>query len=249
MNGLISLARDPNAWAALAALTGLEIVLGIDNLVFVSVLTNSLPEPMRAPARRIGLAAALLLRLAVLSLAVFLVGLTRPVLTMMNHGFSWRDVILGGGGLFLVWKATREIHDAVDPKAGHGEAARGRAPTFISAVGQVILLDLVFSIDSIVTAVGMTDQISIMAMAVMIAMILMLIASGPLSAFIRKNPTFVMLALGFLLMIGMTLMAEAFGVHVPKGYIYAAMGFSVFVESLNMLVRSRTHSGKPEERL
>ncbi|HVY35279.1 MAG TPA: TerC family protein [Caulobacteraceae bacterium] len=245
MNGLISLASDPNAWAALAALAGLEIVLGIDNLVFVSVLTNSLPEPMRAPARRIGLAAALLLRLAVLSLAVFLVGLTRPVLTMMNHGFSWRDVILGGGGLFLVWKATREIHEAVDPSDELDDPPR-KSPTFLSAVGQVIVLDLVFSIDSIVTAVGMTDQIPIMALAVIIAMILMLIASGPLSAFIRKNPTFVMLALGFLLMIGMTLIAEAFGVHVPKGYIYAAMGFSVFVESLNMLVRARTRSGKPE---
>ncbi len=248
MNGLISLASDPNAWAALAALAGLEIVLGIDNLVFVSVLTNSLPEPMRAPARRIGLAAALLLRLAVLSLAVFLVGLTRPVLTMMNHGFSWRDVILGGGGLFLVWKATREIHEAVDPVDKLHVAPR-KSPTFLSAICQVIVLDLVFSIDSIVTAVGMTDQIPIMALAVIIAMILMLIAAGPLSEFIRKNPTFVMLALGFLLMIGMTLMAEAFGVHVPKGYIYAAMGFSVFVESLNMLVRGRTHSGKPEERL
>ena len=248
MNGLISLARDPNAWAALAALAGLEIVLGIDNLVFVSVLTNSLPEPMRAPARRIGLAAALFLRLAVLSLAVFLVGLTRPVLTMMNHGFSWRDVILGGGGLFLVWKATREIHEAVDP-VDHGQAGAGKSPTFLSAVGQVIVLDLVFSIDSIVTAVGMTDQIPIMALAVIIAMILMLIASGPLSDFIRKNPTFVMLALGFLLMIGMTLIAEAFGFHVPKGYIYAAMGFSVFVESLNMLVRGGKRSGKPEETL
>jgi predicted tellurium resistance membrane protein TerC len=248
MNGLISLASDPNAWAALAALAGLEIVLGIDNLVFVSVLTNSLPEPMRAPARRIGLAAALLLRLAVLSLAVFLVGLTRPVLTMMNHGFSWRDVILGGGGLFLVWKATREIHEAVDP-VDHGKIGAGKSPTFLSAVGQVIVLDLVFSIDSIVTAVGMTDQIPIMALAVIIAMILMLIASGPLSDFIRKNPTFVMLALGFLLMIGMTLIAEAFGFHVPKGYIYAAMGFSVFVESLNMLVRGGKRSGKPEETL
>ena len=248
MNGLISLARDPNAWAALAALAGLEIVLGIDNLVFVSVLTNSLPEPMRAPARRIGLAAALFLRLAVLSLAVFLVGLTRPVLTMMNHGFSWRDVILGGGGLFLVWKATREIHEAVDP-VDQGQEGAGNSPTFLSAVGQVIVLDLVFSIDSIVTAVGMTDQIPIMALAVIIAMILMLIASGPLSDFIRKNPTFVMLALGFLLMIGMTLIAEAFGFHVPKGYIYAAMGFSVFVESLNMLVRGGKRSGKPEETL
>jgi predicted tellurium resistance membrane protein TerC len=246
MNGLISLASDPNAWAALAALTGLEIVLGIDNLVFVSILTNALPEPMRAPARRVGLAAALVLRLAVLCLAVFLVGLTRPVLTMMNHGFSWRDVILGGGGLFLVWKATREIHDAIDPHAEEDGAPVKKSPTFLSAVGQVVVLDLVFSIDSIVTAVGMTDQIPIMALAVIIAMILMLVASGPLSDFIRKNPTFVMLALGFLLMIGMTLIAEAFGVHVPKGYIYAAMGFSVFVESLNMLVRGRRRTKSPQ---
>jgi len=245
MNRLIGLASDPGAWAALAALAGLEIVLGIDNLVFVSILTNALPEGVRARARRLGLAAALLFRLAVLGLAIYVVGLTRPVLTMMDHGFSWRDLILGGGGLFLVWKATREIHEAIDPRSGRAHAA-GKTPTFLSAVTQVVLLDLVFSIDSIVTAVGMTDQVPIMTTAVIIAVCLMLLASGTLSAFIRKNPTFVMLALGFVLMIGMTLIAEAFGVHVPKGFIYAAMGFSVFVESLNMLVRARKRSGAPQ---
>jgi predicted tellurium resistance membrane protein TerC len=245
MDRLIGLASDPGAWAALAALAGLEIVLGIDNLVFVSILTNTLPEALRARARRLGLAAALLFRLAVLGLAVYVVGLTRPVLTMMDHGFSWRDMILGGGGLFLVWKATREIHDAIDPRSGRAHAA-AKAPTFLAAVSQVVLLDLVFSIDSIVTAVGMTDQVPIMTAAVVIAVGLMLIASGPLSAFIRDNPTFVMLALGFVLMIGMTLIAEAFGVHVPKGYIYAAMGFSVFVETLNVLVRAPKRSGPPQ---
>ncbi len=243
MNRLIGLASDPAAWAALAALAGLEIVLGIDNLVFVSILTNALPEAVRARARRLGLAAALLFRLAVLGLAVYVVGLTRPVLTMMDHGFSWRDLILGGGGLFLVWKATREIHDAIDPESGRAHGGAVESTTFLTAITQVVLLDLVFSIDSIVTAVGMTDQVPIMTAAVVIAVGLMLIASGPLSTFIRKNPTFVMLALGFVLMIGMTLIAEAFGVHVPKGYIYAAMGFSVFVEALNMLVRAAKRSG------
>ena len=246
MDRLIGLASDANAWAALAALAALEIVLGVDNLVFVSILTNTLPEAMRAPARRVGLGLALVLRLVLLTFAVYVVGLTRPVLTMMNHGFSWRDFILGGGGLFLVWKATTEIHHALDPESpAHGAAERA-PPGFAAAIGEIVLLDLVFSIDSIVTAVGMTDQIPIMALAVIIAVGLMMVASGPLSAFIRRNPTFVMLALGFLLMIGMTLIAEAFGVHVPKGYIYAAMGFSVFVELMNMLARRRRRVAAPE---
>ncbi len=240
MDQLLSLASDPGAWLALATLVVMEVVLGIDNLVFVAILTNKLPEATRAKARRLGLALALILRLVLLGTLVFIVGLTKPVLTLMGHDFSWRDLILLAGGLFLLWKATREIHESLNPEepAHDGPAAKAGA-SFAAAIVQVIVLDLVFSVDSILTAVGMTDQLPIMATAVIIAVGLMMVASGPLAAFIRKNPTIVMLALGFLLMIGGTLIAEAFGAHIPKGYIYAAMAFSGLVEGLNMLARAR----------
>jgi predicted tellurium resistance membrane protein TerC len=218
----------------------MEVVLGIDNLVFVALVSNKLPEESRRKGRAVGLALALALRLILLSALVFIVGLTRPVLTLHGHAFSWRDLILLAGGLFLVWKATSEIHHSVE--AGHeGEAddPRRKPIGFVSAIVQILMLDLVFSIDSILTAVGMTDRLPIMAAAVVIAVLLMLLASGPIAAFIRKNPTIVMLALGFLLMIGMALIAEGSGFHVPKGYIYAAMAFSAFVEGLNMLARRR----------
>jgi predicted tellurium resistance membrane protein TerC len=248
MTSLLALASNPNAWAAFGALVVMEVVLGVDNLVFVAVLTNGLPPAMRAKARKAGLGLALVLRLALLGLLVFIIGLTRPILTVMGHGFSWRDLILGCGGLFLVWKATQEIHQAMDPDPAAPSGARKarKAPVFAAAIAQILLLDLVFSIDSILTAVGMTDQLPIMALAVIVAVGLMLVASGPLAAFIHKNPTIVMLALGFLLMIGMTLIAEAFGVHLPKGYIYAAMAFSAFVEGLNMLARHRKSPASPE---
>ena len=242
MDRLLSLASDPGAWLALATLVVMEVVLGIDNLVFVAILTNKLPESTRGRARGLGIGLALILRLLLLATLVFIVGLTRPVLTLMGHGFSWRDLILLAGGLFLMWKATREIHQNVDPEQGAGEEAGPAARagmSFASAIVQVLVLDLVFSVDSILTAVGMTDQLPIMAAAVIIAVGLMMIASGPLAAFIHNNPSIIMLALGFLLMIGMTLIAEAFGTEVPKGYIYAAMAFSGFVESLNMLARAR----------
>jgi predicted tellurium resistance membrane protein TerC len=241
MDRLLGLASDPAAWLALATLVVMEVVLGIDNLVFVSILTNKLPEAMRGRARRIGIGLALVLRLLLLGTLVFIVGLTRPVIVAFGHGFSWRDLILLGGGLFLVWKATREIHQGVAPK-DEPEAASPTAKagmSFAAAIVQILALDLVFSIDSILTAVGMTDNLPIMAAAVIIAVALMMIASGPLAAFIHKNPSIVMLALGFLLMIGMTLIAQAFGQTVSKGYIYAAMAFSAFVEGLNMLARAR----------
>jgi len=241
MDSLIALLTDPAAWLALLTLVVMEVVLGIDNLVFVALVSNKLPEEMRKKGRAIGLGLALGLRLVLLSTLVVIVGLTKPVLTLYGHAFSWRDLILLAGGLFLVWKATSEIHQSVehrDEATGDDDGLR-RPIGFVSAIVQILILDLVFSIDSILTAVGMTDQLPIMAAAVIIAVLLMLVASGPLAAFIHKNPTIVMLALGFLLMIGMALIAEGGGFHVPKGYIYAAMAFSAFVEGLNMLARRR----------
>lgn len=238
MDALLILAADPAAWAALAALIAMEVVLGIDNLVFIAILTNKLPEEDRKSARRIGLALALILRLALLGTVAFIVHLTAPVFSVLGHGFSWRDLILIAGGLFLVWKATKEIHHRVDPDPAPDLFNRREASLgFAAAMGQIVMLDLVFSIDSIVTAVGMTPHVEIMVIAVVIAVLAMLIAATPLSNFIAANPTIVMLALGFLLMIGMVLIAEGFGAHVPKGYIYAAMAFSIAVEGLNMLAR------------
>jgi predicted tellurium resistance membrane protein TerC len=229
---------DPTAWVALLTLVVLEIVLGIDNLIFISILTNKLPEAQRARARRLGISAALVMRLVLLATISIIVQLTTPVFTAFGHGFSWRDLILIAGGLFLVWKATKEIHHNVDPDAGPDMFDRKAASLgFSAAIGQILVLDLVFSIDSIVTAVGMTDDIPIMVIAVLAAVTVMLLAATPLANFINANPTVVMLALGFLLMIGMTLIAEGFGAHVPKGYIYAAMAFSAAVEGLNMLSR------------
>jgi predicted tellurium resistance membrane protein TerC len=243
MDQVLSLASDPGAWLALASLVVMEVVLGVDNLVFVAILTNRLPEATRAKARRIGLILALVLRLLLLGALVFIVGLTRPVLALMGHAFSWRDLILLAGGLFLIWKATSEIRQSLTPGEGGPKNAKVKAAaSFAAAIVQVLALDVVFSIDSILTAVGMTDQLPIMSAAVIIAVGLMLVASGPLAAFIHKNPSIVMLALGFLLMIGMTLIAESFGMHIPKGYIYAAMAFSGLVEGLNMLARSRTRA-------
>ncbi len=251
---IAALVADPAAWAALITLVVMEVVLGIDNLIFISILSNKLPEHQRARTRRIGIALALIMRLALLSTLAFIVGLTQPVFSLPwsgpvgAHGepsfelnFSWRDLILIAGGLFLVWKATVEIHEKVDPVPNH-KAADPKAQVITNAgaaIFQIIMIDLVFSIDSILTAVGMTDHLPIMVTAVIIAVAVMLIAADPLANFIDKNPTVVMLALGFLLMIGAVLIADGFGVHVPKGYIYAAMAFSAGVEILNMLVRRK----------
>ena len=234
---------DPTAWVALATLVVLEIVLGIDNLIFISILTNKLPEHQQARARFLGISAALVMRLVLLATISFIVQLTTPIFTAFGHGFSWRDLILIAGGLFLVWKATKEIHHSVDPD-DHKDSMVGTLQLSLGgAIFQILLLDLVFSIDSIITAVGMTDHIAIMYIAVIAAVTVMLLAADPLSRFIAKNPTIVMLALGFLLMIGMTLIADGMGYHVPKGYIYAAMGFSALVEGLNMLARRRRAKG------
>jgi len=240
MADMFAFLADPSAYAALITLVIMEIVLGIDNLVFISILSNKLPENKRATARRIGIGLALILRLGLLSTVAFIVQLTEPLFEAFGHGFSWRDLILIAGGLFLVWKATKEIHHSVDPE-DHKDTMVGKAATVTmgAIIFQILLLDLVFSVDSIITAVGMTDEIGIMVIAVVAAVILMLVASGPLSRFIEANPTIVMLALGFLLMIGTTLIADGLGFHVPKGYIYAAMAFSGFVEFLNIMAKRK----------
>jgi predicted tellurium resistance membrane protein TerC len=232
--------NDPTAWVALLTLVVLEVVLGIDNLIFISILTNKLPKEHQARARRLGIGAALIMRLVLLATISFIVQLTQPLFTLFDHGYSWRDLILIAGGLFLVWKATKEIHHTIDPDPGSDMFETKKATIgYGAAIGQILLLDLVFSIDSIITAVGMTEHIPIMVIAVLVAVAVMLLAADPLARFIHKNPTIVMLALGFLLMIGMTLIAEGFGAHVPKGYIYAAMAFSAGIEGLNMLARRR----------
>lgn len=246
MNDILLLLADPAAWIALATITLMEVVLGVDNLIFISVLSNKLPEAQRARARRIGIAGALILRLALLGTIAIIVGLTDPVFEILGNEFSWRDLILIAGGLFLVWKATKEIHHVVDPEPGTGLLGRSVAvATLATVVGQILVLDLVFSIDSIITAVGMTDELPIMVVAVVIAVTVMLLAADPLARFIHANPTIVMLALGFLLLIGTTLIAEGFGAHVSKGYIYAAMAFSAFVEGLNMLSRRNRQKKEP----
>ncbi|PSJ62323.1 TerC family protein [Pseudaminobacter soli (ex Li et al. 2025)] len=237
---------EPTAWAALVTLVVMEVVLGIDNLIFISILTNKLPKEQQSRARRLGISAALVMRLLLLATISFIVQLTTPVVTLFDHGLSWRDIILIAGGLFLVWKATTEIHHSMDPNHDTSEAqVSGTLKLSLgAAIFQILLLDLVFSVDSIITAVGMTDEIVIMYIAVIAAVTVMLVAADPLAKFIGQNPSIVMLALAFLLMIGMTLIADGMGYHVPKGYIYAAMGFSALVETLNMLARRRRASGE-----
>ena len=253
MNSLQALMSDPTAWAALLALVVMEIVLGIDNLIFISILSNKLPAHQRQNARRIGIGLALGMRLLLLSMIAWIVGLTAPVFDLGWSGplnaagvpsfetqFSWRDLILIVGGLFLIWKATKEIHHVVDPTpTGDVFDTAGKKATvaFSSVLVQIVLLDMVFSVDSILTAVGMTEHLPIMITAVIIAVVVMLLAADPLANFINNNPTVVMLALGFLLMIGAVLIADRFSLHVPKGYIYAAMAFSGLVEGLNMWSR------------
>jgi predicted tellurium resistance membrane protein TerC len=239
MAHVLQLLSDPSAWVAFLTLVVMEVVLGIDNLVFIALLSNRLPEAHRARTRTLGIAIALILRLALLSVIAFIVSLTRPVITVFGMALSWRDMILIAGGLFLIWKATSEIGEHASGHGGEDEDNPNGRPSLgvLSAVLQILFLDMVFSIDSILTAVGMTDELPIMMAAVVVAVVLMMVASGPLAAFIRKNPSLVMLALGFLLMIGVMLIADGLGFHIPRGYVYAAMSFAAFVEALNMLAR------------
>ena len=245
MQDILPLLSDPAAWVALVTLVVMEVVLGIDNLIFISILTNKLPPEHREKARKIGIGLALIMRLALLGTVAWIVKLTAPVFTVFDHPFSWKDMILIAGGLFLVWKATKEIHHNVDPVDHKEDMVGGAALTsFSAAIGQILILDLVFSIDSIITAVGMTPHLPIMVVAVLAAVTVMLLAATPLANFIERNPTIVMLALSFLLMIGTTLIAEGMGFHVPKGYIYAAMAFSALVEVLNIISRNARQKSK-----
>ena len=235
----LAIFADPTVWVALATLIVMEVVLGIDNLLFISILTNKLPEQHRERARRIGIGLALVLRLGLLATVSWIVQLTQPVFTVLGNEISWKDMILIAGGLFLVWKATKEIHHSMDPVDQKDNIVGAATMTFGGAIVQILILDLVFSIDSIITAVGMTPHVPVMVIAVLVAVTVMLLAANPLARFIEHNPTIVMLALSFLMMIGTTLIAEGLGFHVPKGYIYAAMAFSALVEILNMVARNR----------
>ncbi|WP_233873355.1 TerC family protein [Paraburkholderia adhaesiva] len=245
MDHLVALFFDPSPWLALVTLVVMEVVLGIDNLIFIAVLSNKLPPESRTRTQRIGIGLALVMRLLLLGTVAWITRLTQPALTLFDHAFSWRDIVLIGGGVFLVWKATKEIHHNVSQYEEEEEESTGVklvSLTVRAAIVQILMLDIVFSIDSIVTAVGMTNHLAIMYLAVIVAVAAMLFAAGPLTRFIDHNPAIVMLALSFLLVIGMTLIADGFGTHVPKGYIYAAMAFSAFVEGMNMLARRARHN-------
>jgi predicted tellurium resistance membrane protein TerC len=231
---------DPQIWLSLVTLSALEIVLGIDNLVFIAILTGRLPAHQRALGRKVGLALALITRLMLLATLAWIVGLTEPVFTLVDRGFSWRDLILIGGGLFLLYKATVEIHEMVEHDEEKADDHAGAAGvTFRGVVIQIAIIDIIFSLDSVITAVGMADKLWVMVVAVVVAMIIMIIASNPLANFVAAHPTVKMLALSFLLLIGVILIADGFGLHVPKGYVYFALFFSVAVETLNHWVRRR----------
>ena len=233
----MELLTSPEAWIALLTLTVMEIVLGIDNIVFISVLVQRLPAELRDRARTIGLGLAMGMRIVLLLMISWIVGLTQPLFSVADHPVSVRDLILLLGGLFLIWKATTEIHEALEGEGPH--AVTGAAATMGKVLAQIVLLDIVFSLDSVLTAIGMANDIPVMVTAVVISVGVMLFASGPISRFVYEHPTVKMLALSFLLLIGVTLIADGAGLHVPKGYVYAAMGFSVLVEALNLTARRR----------
>ena len=223
--------------AALVTLTVLEVVLGIDNVIFISILAGKLPHDQQQRARQTGLAAAMVMRILLLMSLAWIIRLTEPIVTILEKGISGRDLILIGGGLFLLFKATTEIHDKLEGEEGHGSARV--APTFAAVIGQIMVLDIVFSLDSVITAVGMADQLWVMVTAVVLAVGIMMLSATSISAFVNQHPTVKVLALSFLLLIGCSLIAEGFGVHIPKGYVYFAMGFSVFVEMVNLRVKAK----------
>jgi predicted tellurium resistance membrane protein TerC len=237
---------DLNLWASLITLTALEIILGIDNIIFISILCNKLPESQRDRARRFGLMLALITRLLLLATLSWLAGLTKPLFFLLGRGVSWRDIVLIGGGLFLLAKGTTEIHETMEGAAGTSIPLQTTRYGMMMICFQIMVLDIVFSLDSVITAVGMTNQLGVMATAIIIAVIVMLFASGPLSHFINKHITLKMLALSFLILIGVVLIADGLGFHVPRGYIYFAFGFSIGVEILNIITHKKIKSKKAQ---
>ena len=235
---MIELLSDPQAWIALATLTALELVLGIDNIVFISILVDKLPEAERHRARRIGLFMAMFMRIGLLLVLAWIVGLVAPLFTVLGQEISGRDLILIGGGLFLIWKSTGEIHQALEGEEGH--ASNAVKATFAAVIVQIMIVDMVFSLDSIITAVGMVDELAVMVAAVILSVGLMMLFAGAIGRFVSEHPTIKMLALSFLVVVGVVLIAEGFDQHVPKGYVYFAMAFSVGVEMLNLRLRKRS---------
>jgi predicted tellurium resistance membrane protein TerC len=242
---MFELLSDPNTWVAFATLTVMEIVLGIDNIVFISVLVSRLPKEQADRARKLGLALALIFRILLLLVISWIISLTQPAISAFGFDLSWKDLILIAGGAFLVYKATHEMHNEIE-EPQEASMARQATGVFAAIIGQIIVIDLVFSIDSIVTAVGMADRVEVMIAAVIVAVGVMFIASGPVAKFIADHPTTKMLALAFLLLIGVTLVADGLGFHIPKGYIYSAMAFSVLVESINIIAKQRKHHANPQ---
>ncbi|TFW02523.1 TerC family protein [Oxalobacteraceae bacterium OM1] len=240
---MLDLLTDPQAWMALATLTALELVLGIDNIIFISILVDKLPRKQQETARRLGLFLAMFMRIGLLSVLAYIVGMTKPMFELFGHGFSGRDLVLLGGGLFLLWKSVGEIHDTFEYGA-HEEAERKASMTFAAAIAQIMAIDLVFSLDSIITAVGMVDDLPVMIAAVIASVGMMMFFAGPIGRFVSDHPTIKMLALSFLVVVAVVLIAEGFGTHVPKGYIYSAMAFSVVVEMLNIRLRRKAQAGK-----
>jgi predicted tellurium resistance membrane protein TerC len=237
---MLELLADPNVWAAFLTLTAMEIVLGIDNIVFISVLVSRLPKEQADRARKIGLTLALVFRIMLLLVISWIVSLTQPAFALFGFEPSWKDLILIVGGAFLIYKATHEMHAELDEPHEHADSLKTQATMAYAAIlGQIVIIDAVFSVDSIITAVGMVDQVEIMIAAVIVAVGVMFVASGPVADFVAKHPTTKMLALAFLLLIGTSLVADGFGFHIPKGYLYSAMGFSVLVEAINIIAKER----------
>lgn len=233
---MIELLNDPAVWASFFTLTILEIVLGIDNVIFISIVANRLPEHQRRLGRTVGLLGALVLRILLLFSIAWIVSLTQPIFTAFGQEFSWRDLILLAGGLFLLWKASSEIFNEVE---GHEEEHKGGQSTFVAVIFQIMVLDLVFSLDSVITAVGIADHLEVMIAAVVVAILVMMVAAEPIAGFVSSHPSTKMLALAFLVMVGAALMADGFGVHFERGFIYAAMVFAGAVEALNLLRAKR----------
>jgi predicted tellurium resistance membrane protein TerC len=235
---MIELLSDPQIWLAFLTLTALELVLGIDNIIFISILVDKLPPHQREIARKIGLLGAMFMRIGLLMILSWIVGLKETLFTVFDQPFSGRDIVLLLGGLFLIWKSVGEIHESLE--GAHQEQKNIVHASFASIIAQIMLIDMVFSLDSIITAVGMVEQVAVMVAAVVTSVLLMMVFAGPIGRFVSKHPTVKMLALAFLVAIGVVLIAEGFGTHVPKGYIYSAMLFSVMVEMLNIRLRGRS---------